>query len=59
MLDKFYTIDELAELLKVSRKTIVRYVQSGKIKSYKFKREYRISQEQFTEFLDNNLVKVS
>lgn len=34
-MDEFYTIDEIAQNLKVTKMTIYRYIKAGKLKSYK------------------------
>jgi excisionase family DNA binding protein len=53
MNDIFYTIDELAVLLKVHRATITRWIESGKLTAYKPAGQYRISKEQLEKFLNN------
>lgn len=40
--DEFYTIDELANILKVEHKTIRRAIQRGEIKAKKYGRQWRI-----------------
>jgi len=52
-LDKdFYTIKQIMETLQLSRLTIYRYIDSGKLKTYKFGREHRIKKEDFKLFLE-------
>jgi len=38
----FYTVDELAEMLKVSTQTIRAWIKSGKLKSFKIGKAHRI-----------------
>ena len=45
--DEFYSISELAELLKVEHKTIRRAIQRGDIKAMKIGRVYRIRKSDF------------
>lgn len=40
--DEFYTIEELAKILKVEHKTIRRAIQRGDIKAIKLGRQWRI-----------------
>lgn len=47
----FYTIKEIMEILQFSRLTIYRYIESDKLKSYKFWKEHRIRKEDFEDFL--------
>jgi len=52
-LDKdFYTIKQITEILQLSRLTIYRYIDNGKIKTYKFGKEHRIKKEDFESFLE-------
>ena len=44
---EYYTIDELSEILKVSRRTIERQIKSGKIKAIKIGVQYRIKKTDF------------
>lgn len=53
--DRFYTSKELAENLKVNVMTIYRYIKSGKIKAYKFGKEFRVEHSDFEEFLKKHI----
>lgn len=48
---RIYTVKEVADLLKVSKMTISRYIQSGKLKSSKLGRMYRIADDDLRKFL--------
>ncbi len=50
--NKVFSINELAEYLKVSKKTIRRHISSGKIKCSKVGGVYRISQDALDVFLN-------
>ena len=39
------TVDELAELLKVDRRTITTYINEGKIPALRVGRQYRIAKQ--------------
>lgn len=47
----FYTAQELADKLRVNVMTIYRYIDAGKLKAYKFGKEFRIDKEEFNDFL--------
>ena len=52
MADKdFYLAEELAEKLRVNIMTIYRYKKAGKLKAYKFGKEFRIDKKEFDRFL--------
>lgn len=47
----FYTVAEVAEMLKVSHDTVYEWVASGELESYRFGKQYRISDEAFQTFM--------
>lgn len=47
----FYSVQEVADILKVSKRTIFRYLQAGQLHAVKIGKSYRISQEQLEAFL--------
>lgn len=50
-----YTLQDLAEALKVTRRTIYNYLKAGKIKTTKCGRFYRISEEEYKRILREGL----
>lgn len=52
-MQEFLTIDEVKEMLKVSKHTLYRYINAGKLKAYKLGKEFRIDKKDFEEFLKN------
>jgi len=49
----YYTPSEVADLLKVCRTTIWRYIRSGKLKAIKLSiKNYRISEKDLKRFLN-------
>ncbi len=52
MNDEFYTLREVAKLLKVSYMTVFRWVKSEKIPAYKFEKQYRVSKEDLEKFIE-------
>ena len=47
----FYTLQEVADILGVSRQTIYNYKTAGKLRAYKIGHDYRVSQQDLREFL--------
>ncbi len=50
-IDKLLTIEEVADILRVSTKTIVRYIESGKLKASKIG-AWRIKESDIHLFLE-------
>ena len=48
---KFYTIPDVAELLKVSTKTIRRWIDDGELAVHRFNRRIRISESDLSDFI--------
>ena len=46
-----YSVKEVANLLKVSPRTIYKYVLNGMLKGYKIAEKWRFSKEQIDSFL--------
>jgi len=49
---EFLTIQEVANILKVTKMTIYRYIKAGKITAYKVGKDFRINKEEFDKFLN-------
>jgi putative molybdopterin biosynthesis protein len=49
----FYTVEEIAKMLKVSKMTIFRYIKSGKLKAVKIG-QWRIKKEDFEKFINKH-----
>jgi excisionase family DNA binding protein len=49
--DEYYTIQEVADKLKVAYLTVYRWIRSGKLKSDKAGKQYRICKENLSQFL--------
>ena len=49
-----YTIIEVAEMLKVSKKTILEVINKGELKAFRIGNTYRITQESLDTFVANN-----
>jgi excisionase family DNA binding protein len=51
---QFYTAKDLADRLGVNIMTIYRYIKSGRLKAFKFGKEFRISFKEFEAFLNKH-----
>jgi excisionase family DNA binding protein len=48
---KLYTVEELVEILQVTRRTIYRYIDSGELKAIKVGGYWRVSEAALKDFL--------
>lgn len=49
---KLYTLDEVDEILKVTRRTLYTYIKTGKLKANKVGRGWRVPKETLQAFID-------
>ena len=50
--ERYLTLPEVAEQLKVSRRTVYRWIKAGDLSVYKFANEYRITESDLKDFLE-------
>ena len=50
--EQYYTIDEVAKMLKVVYLTVYRWVQSGRLTAYKAGKQYRIKKLDLDKFIE-------
>jgi excisionase family DNA binding protein len=50
--ERYATLPEVAERLKVSRRTVYRWIKNGDLNAYQFGREYRITERDLKDFLE-------
>lgn len=48
---KVYTLDEVAEILKVTKRTLYTYVKEGKLPAVKMGKYWRVSQDTLEAFI--------
>lgn len=53
----YYTLAEVARRLRISVKTVRRYVREGRLAAVRLGREYRVSAEALIEFLKNSTTR--
>lgn len=51
----FYTVEEIAEILKLDAETIRRYLVKGDLKGSKIGRSWRVTQEDLEEFIKERM----
>jgi excisionase family DNA binding protein len=54
MEDKYYTAQEIAEMLKVAYMTIYRWIRSGKLPAYQVQKQYRIKESDLKVFIESH-----
>ena len=48
---KVYSLDEVAAILKVTRRTLYNHISGGKLKAVKMGKYWRVSQEVLQDFI--------
>lgn len=56
--EKFYTINQVAEILDMHHKTIRKFITEGKLGASKVGKQWRISDYDLSSFMENNNVKI-
>lgn len=54
---KVYSLEEIAEIIGVTKRTMYTYVKDGKLKAVKIGKNWRVSYENLKEFLDKGTNK--
>lgn len=54
---KYHTVEDISEMLQLSKMTIYRYIKSKKLIALKLSKEYRISDREFQKFISENSTK--
>lgn len=58
MEEKFYTIDQIAEILGMHHKTIRKFITEGNLRANKVGKQWRISGHDLSLFIENNNVNI-
>ena len=48
---KVYTLEEIAEILHVTRRTLYTYIKEGKLRAVKVGKSWRVTQKNLDDFL--------
>lgn len=56
MEEKYLTPEEVAEKLDVTPKTVREWIKNGDLNGYKFGSKYRITENDYLEFLDRSRI---
>jgi excisionase family DNA binding protein len=51
---KYYTIEEISKMLKVAYLTVYRWIQDGKLVTYKAGKQYRVKKEDLDKFITSH-----
>jgi excisionase family DNA binding protein len=51
--ETYFTVEEVAERLKVSNMTVYRWIKAGSLDAYKLGGEFRITERDINEFLED------
>jgi len=46
-----YTLDEVADILKLTKRTLYTYIKKGQLRAVKFGKYWRVTQEELESFL--------
>ena len=58
MKEKFYTIDQIAEILGMHHRTIRKFITEGKLRANKVGKQWRISGHDLSLFMEDNNVNI-
>ena len=50
---KVYTLDEVADILKVTKQTLYNYIKAGTLHAVKMGKYWRVSEESLQAFISN------
>ena len=56
MIDKLYTPQEAAQMLRVTRSTIYQHIKKRQLKAIRIGNQYRITKAQLEEYIRQNVV---
>lgn len=55
--EQYYSIEEIAKMLKVAYLTVYRWIQAGRLKAIKAGKQYRIIESNLNKFLEKYKTK--
>jgi len=51
-LDRFHTVQDVADRLRLSAKTVRRLIEAGKLRAYQIERQWRVGERDLLQFLN-------
>ncbi len=57
MEEKFYSIQEIAQILKVTYLTVYRWIRAGNLKAFQVQKQYRIKESDLNKFVEQGRKK--
>jgi excisionase family DNA binding protein len=58
MVDKYYSVEQISEMLNIHPKTIQRYIREGKLFASKIGKSWRITGHDLSIFIENSKIQV-
>ena len=55
VVDRIYTTEQVAKLLQIHPLTVLKYINSGKLRAVKLGRVYRITETSLQKFLEEGM----
>jgi len=55
VVDRLYTTEQVAKLLQIHPLTVLKYINSGKLRAIKLGRVYRITETSLQQFLEDGM----
>lgn len=55
VVDRLYTTNQVAKLLQIHPLTVLKYINSGKLRAVKLGRVYRITETSLQKFLEDGM----
>lgn len=55
VIDRLYTTDQVAKLLQIHPLTVLKYINSGKLRAVKLGRVYRVTETNLQKFLEDEM----
>lgn len=55
VVDRLYTTEQVAKLLQIHPLTVLKYINSGKLRAVKLGRVYRVTETSLQKFLEDEM----
>jgi len=56
MEQEYYTVQEIADMLRVDYMTVYRWIRAGKLEAYQVEKHYRIKESDFKKYMEASKV---